>query len=42
MLDIELDHIIHYIHGLNRFEFPGKYLEIQNGGQHESLGHSIA
>ncbi|CAM2988697.1 VOC family protein [Mammaliicoccus fleurettii] len=38
MLDIELDHIIHYIHGLNRFEFPGKYLEIQNGGQHESLG----
>ncbi|ARJ50418.1 VOC family protein [Staphylococcus lutrae] len=38
MLDIEFDHVIHYIDGLNQFEFPGKYLEIQNGGQHEALG----
>lgn len=38
MIDIEFDHVIHYIDGLNQFEFPGKYLEIQPGGQHENLG----
>lgn len=38
MIDIEFDHVIHYIDGLNQFEFPGKYLEIQSGGQHENLG----
>lgn len=38
VVDIEFDHIIHYIKGLNHFEFPGEYLTIQKGGQHEKLG----
>ncbi|MCO4328766.1 VOC family protein [Staphylococcus hyicus] len=38
MVDIELDHIIHYVKGLNHFEFPGEFLEIHKGGQHEKLG----
>ncbi|MCS4486009.1 VOC family protein [Staphylococcus americanisciuri] len=38
MVDIEFDHMIHYIDGLQHFEFPGKYLEIQKGGRHENLG----
>ncbi|UXR78002.1 MULTISPECIES: VOC family protein [unclassified Staphylococcus] len=38
MVDIEFDHMIHYIDGLEHFEFPGKYLEIQKGGRHENLG----
>lgn len=38
MVDIKFDHIIHYIDGLTHFEFPGQYLNIQNGGRHEKLG----
>ncbi|WP_267894637.1 VOC family protein [Staphylococcus agnetis] len=38
MVDIELDHIIHYVKGLNHFEFPGEFLKIHKGGQHEKLG----
>ncbi|QLK86633.1 VOC family protein [Staphylococcus sp. 17KM0847] len=38
MIDIEFDHIIHYVDDLERFEFPGQYLEIHKGGRHENLG----
>lgn len=38
MIDIKFDHIIHYIDGISHFEFPGQYLQIQNGGRHDQLG----
>ncbi|MBI5974636.1 VOC family protein [Staphylococcus canis] len=38
MIEIQFDHIIHYIDNLKRFEFPGQYLKIHNGGRHEKLG----
>ncbi|UEX90566.1 VOC family protein [Staphylococcus ratti] len=38
MVEIEFDHIIHYVKALNHFEFPGEYLKIQKGGAHEKLG----
>ena len=37
-LNLKLDHIIHYIHQLESFKFPGEILELQNGGRHHHLG----
>lgn len=37
-LNLKLDHIIHYLHQLESFKFPGEILELQNGGRHHHLG----
>ena len=31
-LNLKLDHIIHYLHQLESFKFPGEILELQSGG----------
>ncbi|NWK83285.1 VOC family protein [Staphylococcus sp. GSSP0090] len=35
---LKLDHIIHYIHQLENFKFPGHLLTLNQGGQHERFG----
>ncbi|PHK50226.1 VOC family protein [Staphylococcus edaphicus] len=35
---LKLDHIIHYIHHLENFKFPGHLFTLNQGGQHERLG----
>ena len=37
-MNLKLDHIIHYLHQLVSFKFPGEILELQNGGRHHHLG----
>jgi len=37
-IDIQFDHIIHYINGIEDFRFPGNKLNIIPGGKHLSLG----
>ncbi|HLR19151.1 MAG TPA: VOC family protein [Staphylococcus sp.] len=35
---LKLDHIIHYIHHLDNFKYPGHLFTLHNGGKHEKLG----
>lgn len=37
-MKLEWDHIIHYIDGLENFEFPDRRLNLIEGGRHEQLG----
>ncbi|TDM14140.1 VOC family protein [Macrococcus bovicus] len=37
-MKLQWDHIIHYIDGLDSFEFPDELLDLHKGGRHEQLG----
>lgn len=37
-MNLKFDHIIHYIDQLNQFQFPGKLLQLHNGGKHHYFG----
>ncbi|MGO3048483.1 VOC family protein [Staphylococcus casei] len=38
MQNLKLDHIIHYVHQLNDFKYPGHLFTLHQGGQHVRLG----